>query len=306
MTAPAPANAAAPPDSPSEQAAPPATRVEVQAGRFEVGGRAVTCPHCGNDVFIPAAGPPATVPLQAAGGPVNAAARGALVCMDCTRVEWFLNPPRRIAPAQVEHGEAGVHAVGHRKYVGGLWEQLGRLQFDFLVAQGLRPDHVLLDIACGSLRAGVRLIPYLDPGHYLGIEKEQALIDAALERELPPLIARTKRPRLLVDGDFAFEKFNARPDVALAQSLFSHLPPEPIHRCLSKLRPVIAEGGRFYATFFETPTPLDHAAAAHDHRSFAYTRDQMIAFGEAAGWRATCLGDWNHPRGQVMVRYDPA
>lgn len=293
----------------THQASPPnggKKELRVQPGRFQVAGRPVTCPHCANDVFIPAAAPNTAVQIQAAGGPAGASVGGVLICMDCTRIEWFINTPKRIAPAQVEHGAAGVQAVGHRKYVGGLWDEVGRLQFEFLLREGLRPEHVLLDIACGSLRAGVWFIPYLDPGHYLGIEKEQSLIDAALEHELPAAIREVKRPRLLVDGEFAFERFETRPDFALAQSLFSHFPPEPIERCFNRLRPVIADGGRFYATFFQTDRPIDHTDPAHDHKSFAYTRDEMLSFGERTGWRPTYLGDWNHPRGQVIVRYDPA
>ncbi|HEY2200624.1 MAG TPA: hypothetical protein VGH56_01955, partial [Solirubrobacteraceae bacterium] len=66
-------------------------------------------------------------------------------------------------------GDLGVGMVGHRAYIGGRWEEYGQLEFDFMVERGLRPEHVMLDIACGSLRAGVRLIPYLDAGNYLGI-----------------------------------------------------------------------------------------------------------------------------------------
>lgn len=39
-----------------------------------------------------------------------------------------------------------------REKVGGLWEQLGSLQFEYLVRNGLEPHHFLLDIGCGSLR----------------------------------------------------------------------------------------------------------------------------------------------------------
>ena len=57
---------------------------------------------------------------------------------------------------------------GHRLFVGGvddfLWTRIGELQFDFLRAQGLRPNHVLFDIACGALRGGVHFINYLDAG----------------------------------------------------------------------------------------------------------------------------------------------
>ncbi len=38
--------------------------------------------------------------------------------------------------------------------VGGLWDEIGQLQFDFLRAKGLLPRHKLLDFGCGSLRGG--------------------------------------------------------------------------------------------------------------------------------------------------------
>ena len=52
-------------------------------------------------------------------------------------------------------GDAGVDQLGHREYVGGLWDEMGKLQFDFMVSQGLSPEHTMLDIACGALRGGV-------------------------------------------------------------------------------------------------------------------------------------------------------
>ncbi len=38
--------------------------------------------------------------------------------------------------------------------VGGMWEEIGRLQFVFLVEKGLQPHHEMLDIGCGTLRGG--------------------------------------------------------------------------------------------------------------------------------------------------------
>jgi hypothetical protein len=55
---------------------------------------------------------------------------------------------RELPPEEIR---AGVH----RDLVGGLWEELGRLQFEFLVGAGLRPEMRLLDIGCGCPRGGV-------------------------------------------------------------------------------------------------------------------------------------------------------
>ena len=51
-----------------------------------------------------------------------------------------------------------MNQVWHREAVGGLWEEMRRLQFDFLANQGLKPDHKLLDIGCGSMRGGVHFV----------------------------------------------------------------------------------------------------------------------------------------------------
>lgn len=207
---------------------------------------------------------------------------------------------------EISHGEAGIRQVGHRDYVGGLWEQIGRLQFDFLLSQGLQPHHYLLDIACGSLRAGIHFIPYLEPGHYLGIEKEKELIQAGIERELGRELHETKQPVLIVNGDFEFDRFGIRPDFALAQSLFTHIPHNIINKCFINLRAVMADNGAFYATFFETTTEVDNPSQPHDNKSWMYTREQMEAFGRDTGWVPQYIGHWQHPRGQVMVCYRPS
>jgi SAM-dependent methyltransferase len=205
----------------------------------------------------------------------------------------------------IPHGPDGVSLTGHRYYVGGLWNEMGRLQFEFLKSQGLKPEHVLLDIACGSLRAGVHLIPYLDAGHYLGIDKEASLIDAGLKKELGHSIAERKRPQFVVSANFDFAAFDKCPDIAIAQSLFTHLPPALIDDCFRKLRTCIRPGGRFFATYFEhdSDAPAANPEQPHDHHSFHYHRREIEAFGERNGWRTQYIGDWSHPRGQVIVCY---
>ena len=63
------------------------------------------------------------------------------------------------------------------------------------------------------------------------------------------------------------------------------------------------DGGLFYGTYFEVPVPRKNPDTPHDHGYFAYTRGEMEAFGEQNGFEATYIGDWNHPRGQVVVEY---
>lgn len=220
-----------------------------------------------------------------------------------TRRLFSRQPPNLNLPPQ---GPAGIALLGHRAYVGGLWEEIGQLQFDFLCAQGMRPEHRLLDIACGALRLGVHAIPYLAPGHYLGIDKEAGLVKAGLTRELPPGVAAEKSPRMLVNASFAFSRLGARADFAIAQSLFTHLPARLIARCLSRLAPVLAPGGRAYASFLEAAEPMTNPEMPHDHGAFVYTPAELAEIGRKAGLDAELIGDWGHPRGQSMMAFSAA
>jgi hypothetical protein len=118
-------------------------------------------------------------------------------------------------------GRRPVGGEGPRGFVGGLWHEMGELQFKFLVDHGLRPEHVLVDIACGSLRAGVRLIPYLNQGNYLGIEIDGSLVEHGKKNEVGPTMCALKRPEFVISVSFEFEKFSKRADFAIAQSLFT-------------------------------------------------------------------------------------
>ena len=192
---------------------------------------------------------------------------------------------------------------GHREFVGGIWEVMGKLQFDFLVKQGLRPNHVFLDIACGSLRAGRLLIPYLEPGNYLGIDKYAEVIEAGKAKEIDPDVLKFRHPEFVVSDSFAFEKFSKQPDFCIAQSLFTHLRKQEIQLCFTKLSAFVKPGCRFFATFGEASIPIPQLTGSHSVRSFFYTRRAMEAFGRQSGWEPIYIGNWGHPREQMMMEY---
>ena len=196
--------------------------------------------------------------------------------------------------------------MGHRDYIGGLWDEIGQLQFDFLLSNGLKPFNFLLDIACGSLRLGVKAIPYLDNGHYFGIDKEIGLIKAGLEKELNSTIIKKKQPRFVISDSFEFKKFGNKVDFVIAQSLFTHLPNHLINLCFINLYPWLKDDGIFWATFFETKKKICNPKKSHDHDFFAYTKNEMIEFGESNGYITRYIGDWNHPRKQMIVEYKKA
>jgi SAM-dependent methyltransferase len=199
-------------------------------------------------------------------------------------------------------GVLGILLLGHRNYVGGKWEKIGRLQADFVRQKGLRPNQVFLDIACGALRAGVHLIPYLNRGNYLGIEKEERLVRLGVKKELGRQLYESKAPEFVISAEFEFDRFSKKPDFALAQSLFTHLEEQDILNCMYRLRRFVNPGTRFFATYFIGDAPRTYTRS-HALRYFAYTRQQTEAFGEATGWKPNYIGSWSHPRHQMIVEY---
>lgn len=141
----------------------------------------------------------------------------------------------------------------YRAFVGppDRFDLMGALQFSLLTALGLREEHYVLDIGCGSLRAGRLLIPYLLPGRYHGVEPERWLVRQGIAKELGRGIRRVKRPVFSHSSSFEFASFGRTFDFLMAQSVFSHAPVRDIRRCLREAAGVMDADSIFAATFFE-------------------------------------------------------
>lgn len=204
-----------------------------------------------------------------------------------------------------------IKAGVHRKMVGGMWDEIGRLQFEFLRAQGLQPGHRLLDIGCGSLRGGIHAIAYLEAGNYYGVDFNRSLLEAGrYEIELAGL--RHKNPHLALSDRFEFGLFEQKFDYLLALSVFTHLFANHIVRCLAEVRQVLAPKGRFFATFFLAPHSVHLAPIVHqpggktteyDRDPFHYSQGEIRAMAKLANLSTEILGNWNHPRAQQMVMF---
>ena len=215
-------------------------------------------------------------------------------------------------------GIAGSAAADHRAVVGGLWDELGQLQLDFLRSRGLRPEHFLIDIGCGCFRAGVKLIPFLEPGHYFGLDLNESLIAIGYEREVVPagLAERFPRANAIASDCFDLTAIEVRFDFALAQSVFTHVPWNDIRLCLEKAAVRMVAGGMFFATYFElaegqpSGEPRQHSPAGittYGNRDPFHYRVSDFRFACAGlPWKVAWHGDWGHPRGQRMICFQRA
>ncbi|MBK5307519.1 MAG: class I SAM-dependent methyltransferase [Frankiaceae bacterium] len=203
----------------------------------------------------------------------------------------------------------------HRARAGGLWDEIGRLQFEFLIGQGLKPHHQFLDVGCGPLRGGVHFVRFLDVGNYCGVDANQEML-AAGRAELALASVDDRSPDLRCDATFELGSFERLFDFGLAQSVFTHLPLNSIMRCLVAVSRVLVPGGRFYATFFENPYGRLHLAPVLQPRTdgqpqqtypdrdpYHYDARVFAWACEGTDLEVTVLGDWAHPRNQKMLLF---
>ncbi len=129
------------------------------------------------------------------------------------------------------------------------WEMKRKFQIEFLKARGLETGHRLVDIGCGTLRGGIPLIEYLEPGHYTGLEVRSDVLDDG-RAELREAGLESKQPHLICNDDFdklALDPPDTRFDYAWAFAVLIHMPDDVLESCLSFVGRHLASDGALYA-----------------------------------------------------------
>ena len=210
-----------------------------------------------------------------------------------------------------ELSELDICQNKHRDFIGGKWDEIGKLQFNFLLERGLQPQHKLLDIGCGCLRGGIHFISYLQADNYYGLDVNASLIKAAWH-EIKLAQLEVKNPHLLVNDKFEIDQFHQQFDFMLSISLFTHLPMNIIIRCLSEVQKNLTTHGKYYSTFFVAPSSAHTAPISHypggittnyDFDPFHYSLEEISFMAQIAGLEINFIGDWNHPRNQQIVEF---
>lgn len=190
--------------------------------------------------------------------------------------------------------EAAVGSQSHDR-----WLALGAMQFDYLTEHGFKPEHRMLEIGCGNLRAGWRFIEYLNPGNYYGIDISPDILFAAqktiVDREL-----QEKRPTLTPVRDLTFSFMpDDSFDVMHAHSVFSHSPLSVIEECFAHVGRVLAPNGWFDFTFDRTEGEEHHVL----REDFYYRTETLVKLAEKHGLSARFMDDWEkRPHGQSKIR----
>ncbi|KAL5566954.1 hypothetical protein UlMin_030118 [Ulmus minor] len=128
----------------------------------------------------------------------------------------------------------------------------GRDVFEFLAESShLRPNSLVLEIGCGTLRVGLHFIRYLNPEHFHCLERDELSLMAAFRYELPSQGLLHKRPLIVRGEDMDFTKFGSEVtyDLIYASAVFLHMPDKLVwvglERLANKLKP---RNGRIFVS----------------------------------------------------------
>ncbi len=145
----------------------------------------------------------------------------------------------------------------YRAYVGPpkQYDFMGATQFSLLFHLGLREEHSVLDIGCGSLRAGRHTLQFLLPDRYFGVEPNVWLWKEALKKEIGGDLIGLKRPTFFASTEFEFEQFGTSFDFIVAQSIFSHTGQDLLKVALKNAAQVLKSQGQFLFTVLDETTP---------------------------------------------------
>jgi len=193
----------------------------------------------------------------------------------------------------------------YRAYVGPPedYDLIAAMTFNLLTTLGLRQQHSLLDIGCGSLRLGRLLIPYLNAGNYTGIEPNRWLVDEGMQRETGLDQIRIKQPKFYFESLASALPSNALFDFAVAQSVFSHCGPDFLEQWLRGIAKHLKDSGALAATFLKADEDCRNEGWIYPG-CVHYKIETMAAFARKAGLEFISL-DWKHPRQQWALYCRP-
>ncbi len=196
------------------------------------------------------------------------------------------------------------------------WDAAGQLQLDYLIAAGLTPRSCVLDIGCGALRAGRKIIAYLNSGLYYGIDSDRQQLDAGYAHELSPLNLASRCPRenLAHSAKFRHSHLSEQQiDFGICVSVMRGLSIAHVQVCLERVAPYFKPGGQLHMSFLELPAerPLSapyvnmarfvsHAVVPPSH----FYRRGMVEAALTSEWRPSYIGQWGHADGEVMISYE--
>ena len=192
----------------------------------------------------------------------------------------------------------------YRAFVGppAQFDFMGATQFALLYMLGIREEHNVLDVGCGSLRAGRLLIPFLLPGRYHGSDPNQRIVEEYIDSEIGKEIIQKRQPKFYFTDSTRYAEIREDFDFIVAQSVLSHTGGDMIDGFIEGASNALGANGQFLFTVLDETAPnYDRLARGpeapgwHYPTCVTYRSSDILARCERHGLVAQKLG-WFHPR----------
>lgn len=120
-----------------------------------------------------------------------------------------------------------------------------RMQHDFMLAQGLKPEHRFLDFGCGALRGTIRLVDYLQNGNFYGSDISVGLLKEAIIECGRLKLKNTPILQLMESFDLK-SIFDEKFDYILCNSVTVHIEPDDIATLMHCIYSSLSPEGKVY------------------------------------------------------------
>ncbi len=197
-----------------------------------------------------------------------------------------------------------------------LWRNHQEMQYSFLLRHGFLEESNVLDLGCGPMRLGVKLIPKLRNGWYFGQDINPETLKYGEEVLREAEINKSANYTLFSSEGFDLSLIDRPIDIAFSNSLFSHLNINSILMCLLKVREVLSPKGIYFSTFFNLESKsswLDRCVRnkwGHDTITYPskdpyhYHFQLLKKIAREAGFTMRIVPDYGHPT-QTMASFTP-
>jgi hypothetical protein len=179
---------------------------------------------------------------------------------DSTFKEYYVKTISRALAGEVKHPTLGPHENLTPERL-----ESGRFELHELIARGVRPDDTFVDYGCGTLRLGVLLIEYLEPGRYFGLDIDERILAVGREQLSAELVA-AKRPVLEVISPESLRRVAARPPRwVCSKGVLQHVPPGQLDDYFQSLSILIHAGATGFVNARLGPKCKRTAPETWDH-----------------------------------------
>jgi SAM-dependent methyltransferase len=166
---------------------------------------------------------------------------------------------------------------------------VGKEFLNFLREHGLRPEHHVLDYGCGILRAALQLVPYLEPGRYVGVDISGARLEQGHQLMSEAGIAPDRYETHLV-YDCSLKELDGRKfDYVWAHAVLTHMPEADIRSLLVALKAHLNRGASFFFTYFPSEKVGADRVTIDQVRDFYYPTGYLNNLFDELGYDFTVM-----------------